>query len=413
MIIFSLTALYCISMMIILFFRTAPYQLNTSSLIGLWQGFAGANASLIPKKTVIFSEGGYDGQFFFLNAAYLFSSASGFPPILDSFLIRFSRIGFSFLSGLSSSVFGWENYAVSSALLLIFFHLLSFWCLTKLLPEKNRALSFLYLFSPFSANSNILLVSDSLLSSFFIFIIYLLEKTGTKVLNENSSAVSVTDYSRRNLYPVLLSAAVFFLLIKETALIYVLVLLMICFFQGRGGEGIILSVSVLLYSVFLFYIHFLMKFYPGTYPLNFIQLSDFPLFGFLKSIRAENLLNLKPFLREMSKFPLLILLGLLFCFPLFLKKPFFSFSGGRIMPALLLLSAAPALIAEQGYWLTFDNISRFFTLSIPIYILSIPVSNERKIKIHTQTVSVIIVFLFVSLILRTVWIKSAMVFFVK
>lgn len=406
----GLTAVFCAGMILMYAVRTAPYLYNPSALIGLWQGFAGANSSLVPKNTVIFSEGGYDGQFFFLNAAYLFSSESGFPPVLDSFLIRFTRIGFSFLSGCLSSVLGWEHYAVSSAVLLLGFHILSSVCLFKLLPEKNRPLSVLYLFSPFSANANLLLVADSIQASFFIFTLYLLEKSGISLRSGNSSLSSVTGYSRRNLFPVLFGTVLLFLFIKETAVIYISAFLLMSLIQGRVGEGSILASALLAYSAFLVYIHFYMKFFAGTYPLNFVQLSDFPLFGFIKSIKLENLMSIKPFLREMSKFPLLILLVLFLCGPLFVFR---NFSAGRVMPALLILSVAPALIAEQGYWLTFDNISRFFTLSIPIYVLSVPVSGERKIRLHTAAVSAVIFFLFISLMLRTVWIKTPMEFFVK
>ncbi len=153
---------------IIIFLRIRNYDFNLSSLILIWKGFADLNPSYIPSGFIIFEEGGYDGQFFFLLAKYLYSVGDVNFPILDSFFFRFHRLGLSWIVGSFGSIFGWQFYPHIALILLLSFHILSSLTLYSLLTEEFKYLFYYYLFSPFSILSATLLVSDSLMVSFCI-----------------------------------------------------------------------------------------------------------------------------------------------------------------------------------------------------------------------------------------------------
>ena len=90
---------YLLLLLILTYFKIQPYNYNLSSLIGLWKGFVELNPSLIDKAFVVYNDGGYDGQFFYLIAKSLFTEGLNSFPIMDSFFIRFNRIGLSLLAG--------------------------------------------------------------------------------------------------------------------------------------------------------------------------------------------------------------------------------------------------------------------------------------------------------------------------
>ncbi len=97
--------------------------------------------------------------------------------ILDSYYFRLHRIGLSFISGFLSSLFGFQYYPALTLGLLVFTFLVSFFCLYTILPDKNKVLALVYLFSPYSLNSNLLLVADSLFVSLAIIGYYFYKRS--------------------------------------------------------------------------------------------------------------------------------------------------------------------------------------------------------------------------------------------
>ena len=164
-------------------FKIQPYNFNISSLVGIWKGFVELNPTLIDKGFIIFNDGGYDGQFFYIISKSIFTNGLESFPILDSFYLRFNRLGLSLLSGFISIFVGFSFYPMITLLLLLFMHILSFFILYKMLKKSNKYLSYFHLFSPFSLNSILLLVSDSLFVSFTIISIYYLKQIGTGFSN--------------------------------------------------------------------------------------------------------------------------------------------------------------------------------------------------------------------------------------
>jgi hypothetical protein len=102
----------------------------------------------------------------------------------------------------------------------------------------------------------------------------------------------------------------------------------------------------------------------GTNPLGFIDLSDYPFFGFIKSLHVPSPLNLGNSSKEAIKiviFGVLLSVGLQTLNARNLKD--------RILVFPLYFIVFLGIIAEAGYWSSFDNSSRFFTLAVPYGIL--------------------------------------------
>ena len=160
--------------------------------------------------------------------------------------------------------------------------------------------------------------------------------------------------------------------------------------------------SIIFYFAFVFYLRFFLDANPGTYPLTFLDLIDYPFFGFFKSISFSTPMNLSPFVRELAKYPIFIfyLLLLLNLRNIKTVQDFVWF-----LPILFILFTAG--IAEQGYWLTYDNIMRMFTLSIPMIILY---KNSKK-SYNDFGILWFGIVLLAMLIVRILWLKKEMEFF--
>lgn len=356
------------------------YNYNTTAFVYAWEGFYLLNLSFFPKGFVIHTQGGYDGQFFYLIARSLFSELGS--PILDAFELRFRRIGLSILGGVLGFIFGWENYSISTFIILWILHLLSCVALYKLLKQsKQQYLCLFYLFSPFSWSSNFLLVSDSLFSSFLIFSIYLLKKLGFSFYKPNFQ-----NKASFVLYISSFFVIVFFLLIRETGLLFLISFLFLSFVNKQKYITIVLGISLFSYLGFWMYVRFFHEHLLGTNPLKFIQLIDFPFFGFVKSILHINLTWKESF----KLFILFLLIGLTFLHFSFIELKLRSFL--TVLP--LLLYSILIIIAEEGYFNNYDNLSRFFTPCIPYVSLVVRKANLTKKVYFGVTSFLFFVFLF-------------------
>ena len=353
----------------LLFFKLKPYEFHLSSLIGIWEGFQKINPTYIEKDTVIYRDGGYDGQFFFFLAKYISSQFFGgekLPfPILDSFFFRFHRITVPLLSGISCSIAGFKNYSLITLSILIFFHLYSSHKFLRFLLKekyqetilsqkesidpkfsseklslKNRKFQILlfcvYLFNPFALNSNLLLTSDSLVISLFTLWVLTPQKEKTA----------------KFLFLILL------LFSKETAL-FLLVPILWGFLRKREFHSATLLFSgILVYCIYRVLVLQLEVPNLGTNPIGFTNMVRIPFQGMLQSFLEG----------ESRTFLFSNTLNLLYAFSVFLlsswtilkKKKFHALAFAN------LLVLGVVAIADVGYFLSYDNFTRLVAITIPV-----------------------------------------------
>lgn len=347
---------------IIIFLKIRNYNFNLSSLILIWKGFAHLNPSYIPSGFVILDEGGYDGQFFFFLAKYFYNFGDLNFPILDSFFFRFHRLGLSWIVGSFGSIFGWQYYPHIALILLLSFHILSSLTLYSLLTEELKYLFYYYLFSPFSILSTTLLVSDSLMVSFCII------------------SLAFFMFGKNFFHLIAASLYMFFALLIKEAAIFTFAPLILFFLFKKNYRMLAYSIPPLLIYLLFYFISQNISFpHLGTYPLQFKDMVDFPLFGFIKSFEGYDPFNWKHWIQNFGKVFLFIIYALLI-FNLF--NLFRSFKQRNWKLATLLTPLLPILllitISEQGYWRNFDNLARMFSLTIPIVIIAKSYSKDYK-----------------------------------
>jgi len=399
--VFCMISIYILLLLCLVFFKTKSYEFNLSSLIGIWKGFAELNPTLIERGFILYNDGGYDGQFFYLISKSLFLNGLDSFPILDSFYLRFNRLGLPLLSGIITSIFGFKYYPYTTLSLLTFFHIYSFLLLYQLLISKNKYLSYFYLFSPFALNSNLLLVADSLFTSFTIISIYIMKYRGVNFFNttftENMQTNKILDF----LFVFLI--LIFTCLIRESGIIIVVSFFIICIYQKDFKNTILIFVAGVSYFVLITIFKLTFKAYLGTNPLGFLDLIDYPLVGFYNSIQFSSFTDAKNILRELAKFPIFIFFLLLILNIKNIKniKDFILY-----LPVFFILFTAG--VGEVGYWLSFDNISRMFTLSI-VWLILLKNKDEQYNDYYALLLSFLILIL---LVIRIIYIKTPMLYMV-
>ncbi|MBP7280188.1 MAG: hypothetical protein KBA66_01330 [Leptospiraceae bacterium] len=425
---------YLLLLAALVFFKVKIYNYNLSAMIGIWKGFAILNSDLMETGFVIYDEGGYDGQFFFFLAKSLFTFNFEKFPILDSFNLRFNRIGLPLLSGVFCKFLGFNHYSLITLCILSFSHIYSFLILNKMLAQKNKYLAYFHLFSPITLNANLLLVSDSLFVSFSIFCVYFIKHLGVNIFTESSM-----DYKKKNISYILFDKSnfpfsenfgipkrqkhssvksewvfsfgvwyilFFFMLlfmsfIRETGLILLATFFLICIYDKKIKVAIPVFLSILSYITITQIFKYSIDFHPGTNPLSFIDLIDYPLFGFYKSIQLNAFTDIRSLLRELAKFPIFI-----FYVVLILNLKNINTIRDLIVYMPLFFILLVMGVGEEGYWLSFDNISRMLSLSIP-WIILLKNKNDAHNDYYSMYVSI---FILILLIIRLVYIKSPMKF---
>lgn len=358
---FSYWFLSSLGFLLVLFFlvlwKVRPYNYELSALIGIWEGFAQLNKDYIPTGFVVFQDGGYDGQFFFFLSRYLIESQNLPFPILDSFYFRYHRIALSWIGGLGIYFFTPSKYPEWVLFILVFFHLASFIALDRLLPENKKYLGYFYLWNPFSIISINLLVSDSLLVSTCILAYYFLIQS------------YLLEHKKIIFYLIGLAMFTLGLFVRETSFTLILPILFIYYQSHRKIYLIGFLIPILAYGFFLIHSQIRPIENPGTYPLKFHNMIDFPLFGFLKSLEIPS--GFRELLKEGVKFVLFTMYLQLFCTWIWMigqiTKKYQSYLYSLFISLTLILSIIT--IAEEGYWRNFDNIARMFTLAIPISLI--------------------------------------------
>lgn len=356
-------------------YKITPYDHSLSSLIGIWEGFYEINPNLVDPNFVIYKSGGYDGQFFYLLAKDLFNE-NDWSLIVDSFYFRYHRIGLSFITGLFSHFLGSEHYPLITLTLLFFTFSASVYYLFKLLPDESKWLVLFYLFSPYSLNSNLLLVADS----FFV-----------------SLAIISYYFYREKKFAI---AFVFFLLTvftRELGILFLAPIVFVSLFKREWKNVFLFSLPGILFLAFLFYGWMNTPNHLGTNPLGFKDMTDGPLFGFVKSFFDQNTFQFKP--KELPK------LLLLFSFLSILIVCYSSIKESFLKDIDILIPILGSMfviaIAEQGYWRSFDNLSRMFTLILPFSLLLHDVTKRYSFRFFLGTSIVLFIFLLIRILFIT------------
>lgn len=367
----------------LIYFKTAPYEHSLSALIGIWEGFYEINPNLVDPQFVIYKSGGYDGQFFYFLAKDLFVGGD-WDLIVDSYHFRFHRMGLSLFVGAVSNAVGFSNYPLVTLLFLFLTFSASVFCLYSLLPESKKWFIVFYLFSPYSLNANLLLVADSLFVSFGIIAFYFFKN------------------KKNNL------AVFFFLLMvitRELGVLFLIPIVYMALLEKRGKEVFLYSLPGVAFLCLVVYGWIQPPNHLGTNPLGFRDMTDFPLFGFFKSFYDSGSFQFK--LKEFPK--ILFFISFIALSVVSLQSLKESFSNN--MPLLIPIfgSLFVILIAEEGYWRSFDNLSRMFTLILPFSLLLEGVLKRPFLRLFLG----ISITLFLFLIIRILWITPTKEFFLS
>jgi hypothetical protein len=331
------------------------YNYNPTSMINFGMEFAIQNKEKMPDGAVVIMGSkddlgaGYDGQIFYFYSRTISELNMNWPKGFDE-SYRAPRIGYPLLVGIigflgkTASVYG--MYFVNLSLFL-----LSYILLRRILDEDKKIFSLFYLLSPFSLGSYAVLVSDSVMVSLVIIAYYF-------YLEEE------------NLYFVLVASLA--ILCKEPALFLFFPLGVKAILEKRVPKAILI-VSVLAIPIMW---HLYLK---VTFPnWRATRLTDFilPLEGIItysKSILTSvgTTTDYKELARLLSRFPLLVLLvtGTAILFTGNIKR------GIEFRLGIALVFFMVSTASFYHFWSVYENVSRMFTLSIPLFIL---LKNEEE-----------------------------------
>ena len=331
------------------------YNYNPTSMINFGMEFAIQNKEKMPDGAVVIMGSkddlgaGYDGQIFYFYSRTISELNMNWPKGFDE-SYRAPRIGYPLLVGIigflgkTASVYG--MYFVNLSLFL-----LSYILLRRILDEDKKIFSLFYLLSPFSLGSYAVLVSDSVMVSLVIIAYYF-------YLEEE------------NMYFVLVASLA--ILCKEPALFLFFPLGVKAILEKRVPKAILI-VSVLAIPIMW---HLYLK---VTFPnWRATRLTDFilPLEGIItysKSILTSvgTTTDYKELARLLSRFPLLVLLvtGTAILFTGNIKR------GIEFRLGIALVFFMVSTASFYHFWSVYENVSRMFTLSIPLFIL---LKNEEE-----------------------------------
>lgn len=362
------------------------YDWNPTSMVNFGKEFALLNETSTPKKAILFlgEEGdlgaGYDGQIFYYFSRPLSSLNVDWPKGFDE-SYRAPRIGYPALIALFG-FFG-NHYAVFGMYFWnIVLILISYFALRWVISENSKKYSIFYLLSPFALGSYYVLVSDSVMVSILV-IAYVLYK------------------KQKYLYFILLSSLA--ILTKEPAL-FLLFPLGLKSFQDRNWKGsFAIGLTLVLPLCWHLYLSYKFPNWRATRLTEFIL----PFEGLIsysesvwKQIAEPN--SLKELARLFSRFPLVVLffMGVFLTFTGKIKK------GWEFRLSLLLVMFMIGTGGYYHFWSVYENVSRMFTLSIPILILLKNDDDQVQITEYFALVCVVLVLF----IIKAVFISKPMLY---
>ena len=349
------------------------YNYNPTSMINFGMEFAIQNKEKMPDGAIVILGNkddlgaGYDGQIFYFYSRTISELNMNWPKGFDE-SYRAPRIGYPLLVGIigflgkKASVYG--MYFVNISLFII-----SYILLRRILDEDKKIYSIFYLLSPFSLGSYAVLVSDSVMVSLVVIAYYFYTE-------------------EENLYFVL--TASLSILCKEPALFLFFPLGVKAVLEKRVPKALLI-LSVLAIPV-MWHVYLKVTFpnWKATRLMDFIL----PLEGIItysKSIldSISTTTDYKELARLLSRFPLLVLLitGIGVLFTGNLKR------GIEFRLGIALVFFMVSTASFYHFWSVYENVSRMFTISIPLFILLKNEEEDTKPGIYFL-LSILILFLF-------------------
>ena len=349
------------------------YNYNPTSMINFGMEFAIQNKEKMPDGAIVILGNrddvgaGYDGQIFYFYSRTISELNMNWPKGFDE-SYRAPRIGYPLLVGIigflgkKASVYG--MYFVNISLFII-----SYILLRRILDEDKKIYSIFYLLSPFSLGSYAVLVSDSVMVSLVIIAYYFYTE-------------------EENLYFVLTASLA--ILCKEPALFLFFPLGVKAVLEKRVPKALLI-LSVLAIPV-MWHVYLKVTFpnWKATRLMDFIL----PLEGIItysKSIMdsLSTTTDYKELARLLSRFPLLVLLitGIGVLFTGNLKR------GIEFRLGIALVFFMVSTASFYHFWSVYENVSRMFTISIPLFILLKNEEEDTKPGIYF-ILSILILFLF-------------------
>lgn len=349
------------------------YNYNPTSMINFGMEFAIQNKEKMPDGAIVILGNkddlgaGYDGQIFYFYSRTISELNMNWPKGFDE-SYRAPRIGYPLLVGIigflgkKASVYG--MYFVNISLFII-----SYILLRRILDEDKKIYSIFYLLSPFSLGSYAVLVSDSVMVSLVIIAYYFYTE-------------------EENLYFVLTASLA--ILCKEPALFLFFPLGVKAVLEKRVPKALLI-LSVLAIPV-MWHVYLKVTFpnWKATRLMDFIL----PLEGIItysKSILDSISIttDYKELARLLSRFPLLVLLitGIGVLFTGNLKR------GIEFRLGIALVFFMVSTASFYHFWSVYENVSRMFTISIPLFILLKNEEEDTKPGIYFL-LSILILFLF-------------------
>nr|WP_100765269.1 hypothetical protein [Leptospira ellisii]PJZ92488.1 hypothetical protein CH379_12905 [Leptospira ellisii] len=352
---------FCVAVFLILYSLSSfliwkKYGFNPSAQINFGFPFVQQNAERTPPRAVVFlgqpgdSGAGYDGQIFYYYSRMLSEFNLNWPVGFET-NIRAPRIGYPLLV----APFGWFGkwgtvfgmYAVHVCLILF-----SWILIRDLCGENKRLYSTFYLFSPFLLGSYALLVSDAALCAFLVFAFWSYKKEKTFLFSLTAGTA---------------------LLIKEQALF----LLFPMGIQSLLDRNVRSTFAVLgSLALPIVWGLFPKVQFPEWTPTRFADFFD-PLRGFIGYAKEISEPAFYTFLKDADWENGTVLFAKRFSrvpiFLLFLAGLFVSGTGSwkrspglRLSFFLVLFSVFSA--GYVLYWVSYENVSRMFTVSVPFLI---------------------------------------------
>ncbi|MCC5815673.1 MAG: hypothetical protein JJT78_13035 [Leptospira sp.] len=325
------------------------YDMNPTGMVNFGKEFVVQNQDATPPSSVVMLGeegdlgGGYDGQIFYYFSRPLSEFHLNWPVGFDE-SYRAPRIGYPFLIaifglfGKYSAVFGMYFWN-----LVLFF--LSFLALRSMMGREYRLWTLLYLVSPFALGSYSVLVSDTVMVSLVVLSYFFFQKENYILFSLLGALAVIT---------------------KEPALFFLFPLGLKSLME-RNPKRILAVGSTLLFMVgWQLYLKYTFPHWSAGRLTDFIQPMD-GISNYLGELWAglSSGTGFKGMARVMGRLPLVLLfiagVSLLFVGD---KKKGWNF---RLSMALVLF-----MIGSADYfyfWSVYENISRMFTLAIPVLIL--------------------------------------------
>ncbi len=358
------------------------YKWNPSSLVHFGLEFAERNRKDTPRGVIVELGNpndlgaGYDGQIFYYYSRTISKLSQNWPKGFDE-SYRAPRIGYPLLV----SIFGflgewWSIFGMYFWNIVLF--CFSYLALREILGKDFSYLSFFYVLSPFSLGSYLVLVSDSVMTSLVILAYFFFIK-------------------KRYVTFVFISSLA--ILTKEPALFLLFPLGLYHLINRNFKNSILVSSTLIIPIAWHLYLRFTFPNWTPTRLMDFIQPLDGVL-GYLNYAWSElqNLISFKDLPRILSRFLLIILLGIgvmsLFEFS---YKKVWIFQLGLAFNFFMIFTAS-----YYHFWSVYENISRMFTLSIPLMILFEKENSSLNKKIYLW----FSVLIFLIFIIRTIFIQS-------